>query len=63
MAQNALAFRDVDLDAHAKLGPKDNQSRFLIKMLPPTSYSFQYGTSEDGIKWTTVMEGKASKVK
>jgi len=31
--------------------------------MSPTSYSFQYVMSEDGINWTTVMEGIANKVK
>ena len=48
---------------HARLGGKDTQSRFLVKMLNPTCYSFQFVTSEDGISWTTVLEGKANKVK
>jgi hypothetical protein len=49
--------------AHAKIGRKNTQSRFLMKPMSPTSYSFQYVMSEDGINWTTVMEGIANKVK
>ncbi len=49
--------------AHAKIGSKDTQSRYLVKVLSPTSYSFQYLMSDDGFTWTTVLEGKASKAK
>jgi hypothetical protein len=49
--------------AHAKIGRKNTQSRFLMKPLSSSSYSFQYVMSEDGATWTTVMEGTASKVK
>jgi len=27
----------------------------------PTAYTFKYETSEDGQKWNTMMEGKATK--
>ena len=49
--------------AGAKIGTKDTQSRYLVKMLSPTSYSFQYLMSDDGYSWTTIMQGKAAKVK
>jgi hypothetical protein len=49
--------------ARAKIGTKDTQSRYLVKMLSPTSYSFQYLMSDDGYSWTTIMQGKAAKVK
>jgi hypothetical protein len=49
--------------ARARIGTKDTQSRYLVKMLSPTSYSFQYLMSDDGYSWVTVMEGKATKVK
>jgi hypothetical protein len=45
--------------AHVKVGSKDTQSRFLIKMLTAASYSFQYVMSEDGIK-RTVSNGQPS---
>jgi hypothetical protein len=49
--------------AHAKIGTKDTQSRYVVKVLSPTWYSFQHLMSEDGYTWTTVIEGKATKVK
>jgi len=47
--------------AHARIGTKKTQSRYLVKVLSPTSYSFQYLMSEDGFTWAIVLEGKASK--
>jgi hypothetical protein len=37
------------------------KGRFMMKMTSTTSYSFTFDMSEDGTKWSTVMEGKASK--
>jgi hypothetical protein len=39
------------------------KGRFTIKMTSATSYNFMYEMSQDGTKWTTAMEGKATKVK
>jgi hypothetical protein len=55
--------RDVDLDRSRPGGPKDTQSRFLIRMLTQFLIRFQYVMSEDGITWSTAMEGNARKVK
>lgn len=49
--------------AHARIGSKDTQSRFLLKILSPSSYTFQFVTTDDGLSWTKVLDGKASKVK
>ncbi len=49
--------------ARFKIGLKDTQSRYLVKVLSPTSYEFKHLMSEDGFTWTTIIEGKASKVK
>jgi len=35
--------------------------RFTMKMTSSTSYDFTFEISQDGTKWTTVMEGKATK--
>ncbi len=45
-----------------KMGPIV-KGRFNVKMTSPTSYDFSYETSEDGTKWTTIMDGKATKNK
>ena len=46
-----------------KMGGMIMKGRFTMKMTSPTSYNFSYEMSEDGTKWTTVMEGKATKQK
>jgi hypothetical protein len=37
------------------------KGKFTIKVTSPTSYTFTFDMSEDGTKWSTVMEGKATK--
>lgn len=39
------------------------KGRFVMKMTSPTAYNFTFDMSPDGTKWTTVMEGKATKGK
>ena len=39
------------------------KGKFTMKMTSPTSYTFTYEMSPDGTKWTTMMEGKATKNK
>lgn len=39
------------------------KARFTMKMTSPTSYDFTYEMSQDGTKWTLVMDGKATKAK
>ena len=46
-----------------KMGTMTIKGRFTMKILSPTSYNFSYETSPDGTKWTTVMDGKATKGK
>ena len=46
-----------------KMGPTITKGRFNIKMTSPTSYDFSYEVSEDGTKWTSIMDGKATKNK
>jgi hypothetical protein len=47
----------------SKMGGQTMKVRFTIKELSPTSYTTKFEMSMDGSKWTTVMEGKANKVK
>lgn len=42
---------------------KMGKGRFIMKILSPTSYDFQYDMSQDGKNWTTFMDGKATKIK
>jgi Protein of unknown function (DUF1579) len=44
-----------------KMGSMTPKGRFTVKMTSATSYNFMYEMSQDGTKWTTVMDGKASK--
>ena len=37
------------------------KGRFTIKMTSASSYTFTFDMSQDGTKWSTVMDGKASK--
>lgn len=46
-----------------KMGDKMMKSRFTMKFTADTAYTFTYDMSQDGTKWTTVMEGKATKAK
>ena len=42
---------------------KMGKGKFIMNVTSPTSYTFQYDMSKDGNTWTTVMTGKATKVK
>jgi hypothetical protein len=44
-----------------KMDGKTMKGRFTIHMTSSSSYTFAFDMSQDGTKWTTVMEGKASK--
>ncbi len=46
-----------------KMGSTVMKGRFTMKFTSPTSYNFTYDMSQDGAKWTTVMDGKATKSK
>ena len=44
-----------------KMGGTIMKGRFTMKLLSPTAYTFTFEMSQDGTKWTTVMDGKATK--
>lgn len=44
-----------------KMGGTTMKGRFVMKMASATSYNFDFDMSQDGTKWATVMEGKATK--
>jgi hypothetical protein len=46
-----------------KMGGMTMKDRFTMKILSPTSYNFSFEMSQDGTKWTLVMDGKATKGK
>lgn len=47
--------------AESKMGGKTYHGRYTINASSPDSYTFKYESSEDGTKWSTIMEGKATK--
>ena len=47
--------------ADEKMGGMTMKGRFTMKIISPTSYTFMFEMSQDGTKWTTVMDGKATK--
>jgi uncharacterized protein DUF1579 len=44
-----------------KMGGTMVKGRFTMKITSPTSYDFTFEMSQDGTKWTTFMDGKATK--
>jgi hypothetical protein len=44
-------------------GGTPTKGRFTMKITSPTTYDFAFDVSQDGAKWTTVMDGKATKSK
>lgn len=46
-----------------KMGSMTMKGRFTMKMTSSTSYNFAFEMSQDGTKWTTMMDGKATKGK
>jgi hypothetical protein len=44
-----------------KMGGMTMKGRFTMKVTSATSYNFMFEMSQDGTKWLTVMDGKASK--
>jgi hypothetical protein len=47
--------------ADEKMGGMTMKGRFTMKIISPTSYTFMFEMSQDGTKWSTVMDGKATK--
>jgi len=45
-----------------KMGGKVLKGRFIIKELSPTSYSFKFDMQPEGGQWSTLMEGKSTKI-
>lgn len=47
--------------AEEKMGGKTFHGRYTMGVSGPDSYTFKYETSDDGQKWSTMMEGKSTK--
>src|SRR5215469_2174821 len=47
----------------SKMGSQVMKGRFTVKVLSPTAYNFKFEISQNGSSWTTVMEGKETKVR
>jgi Protein of unknown function (DUF1579) len=47
--------------ADEKMGGMTMKGRFTMKIISATSYTFMFEMSQDGTKWSTVMDGKATK--
>jgi hypothetical protein len=45
----------------SKMGGKTVRSRYSMKILSPTSYSFKWEMQGEGGAWATMMEGKSTK--
>ncbi|HKR33455.1 MAG TPA: DUF1579 family protein [Steroidobacteraceae bacterium] len=45
----------------SEMNGKPFHSRYTMVESSPTSYTYKWDMSEDGTKWTTVMEGKSTK--
>jgi uncharacterized protein DUF1579 len=45
----------------SKMGGMTMKGKYTMKVLSPTSYSMSYEMSQDGTKWMTAMDGKATK--
>jgi hypothetical protein len=46
-----------------KMGGMTMKGRFTMKIASPAAYNFMFEMSQDGTKWTAVMDGKATKAK
>jgi hypothetical protein len=38
-----------------------SKTRWVVKLVSPASYDFKFEISSDGMKWNTVMDGRATK--
>jgi hypothetical protein len=56
LAGDTLVYTD-----ESKLGGKPMKSRYTIKQLSPTAYTFKWEMQDDKGTWATLMDGKATK--
>ncbi len=50
-------------NSESKMGGKVMKTRFTIKELSPTSYSYKFEMAPQGGEWATIVEGKSTKAK
>jgi hypothetical protein len=63
-AESATGTVDGDTwtwNSDEHIGGMTMKGRFTMKVLSPTSYTMKFELSQDGTKWMTGMEGKATK--
>lgn len=63
-AQHSTGTLDGDTwtwSGEQHLGGMITKTRFMMKMVSATVYSFRFETSPDGIRWSPVMEGSAAR--
>ena len=63
-AQHSVGSLDGDTwtwSGEQHIGGKTRKTRFLMKMVTATTYSFRLETSVDGKEWAAVMQGRARK--
>jgi hypothetical protein len=60
-SRGALAGDTWTWTSDEKMGSMTMKGRFTMKMTSATSYTFMFEMSQDGVKWSDVMDGKASK--
>lgn len=66
VGQNDVSTGTVDGDtwtwtSDEHYGGMTMKGRFTMKVISPTAYTMKFELSPDGTKWTTAMEGKATK--
>lgn len=60
-SQGAMNGDNWTWTSDEKMGEMTMKGRFTMKITSPSSYDFTYEMSQDGTKWTDVMDGKATK--
>jgi len=60
-SRGTLAGDTWTWNSDEKMGGTTMKGRFTMKMTSATSYTFMFEMSQDGVKWSDVMDGKASK--
>lgn len=60
-SRGTLAGDTWTWNSDEKMGGTTMKGRFTMKMTSVTSYTFMFEMSQDGVKWSDVMDGKASK--
>jgi hypothetical protein len=63
LAKGTVDGKSWTWNAESNLRGKDVKTRFSVNEVSPTFYTMKFDASSDSTSWTTVMEGKATKVK